>query len=566
MSTPAKYALSICLAAGIFVAGYMANRQPGPVVSSASVKQVLYYTCPMHPHYKSDRPGDAPCCGMRLEPVYADGAGSIPEGATPGAPGVVQISVAQQQLIGVRSDEVRRAPASHLMRVPGRIAVDETRLYRLNAVVDGWIREIGENPAGAFVQQKQVLASYYTPNFLTTQLTFLYALATSEQVQRGELSAGQLRTPANLNFQIAADSLRSLGMSELQIEELQQTRQSASLIHIYSPITGFVLARNVSPGQGFEKGSELYRIADIGHVWVMTDIFEKDREFVKPGAMATVHYQGREFPARMSNVLPQFDPQSRTLKTRFELNNPGYVLRPDVFVDVELHVNMPAAVTVPADAVIDTGRRKTVFVERGNGLLEPRLVETGWRLGDRVEITEGLEPGERIVVSGNFLIDSESRMKLAAVSTASMAEKVSAEKDPVCGMEVDQRAPNVLKTQYRGKTYYFCSDHCKKSFEVNPEKYVPKKKDHTKQPAHLTSMQLAAAAAGRGPAPQEKDSVCGMEVDAKAPDAIKTQYGGKTYFFCSEHCKKSFQANPGKYVPSPKKMSAQDTHGGRGPA
>jgi Cu(I)/Ag(I) efflux system membrane fusion protein len=210
---------------------------------------------------------------------------------------------------------------------------------------------------------------------------------------------------------------------------------------------------------------------------VLADIFEKDREFVKPGANATVRYRGREFPARMKDVLPQFDPQSRTLKTRFELDNPGYILRPDMFVDVDLHVEMPAALTVPADAVIDSGKQKTVFVEHGDGNFEPRLIETGWRLADRVEITKGLKSGERVIVAGNFLIDSESRMKLTAVDKAPVAEKAATQKDPVCGMEIDPEAPHAITVQHRGKTWHFCSEGCKKSFEANPDKYAPQNEE-----------------------------------------------------------------------------------------
>jgi Cu(I)/Ag(I) efflux system membrane fusion protein len=234
-------------------------------------------------------------------------------------------------------------------------------------------------------------------------------MAANEQTGQGYL--GAQRSPTAFSLQSAIDSLRSLGMSEGQIGDIQRTHQAVSMIHIYSPIAGFVLARNISPAQRFDKGAELYRIADIGHVWVMADVFEKDLKFVRPGVLATVRYGGHGFTARMSDVLGQLDSESRTLKIRFELDNPGHILLPNMFVDVEVQVNMPAAVVVPADAVIDSGRGKTVFVERGNGVFEPLLVETGWRLGDRVEITKGLEPGERIVVSGNFLIDSESRMK-----------------------------------------------------------------------------------------------------------------------------------------------------------
>ena len=221
-------------------------------------------------------------------------------------------------------------------------------------------------------------------------------------------------------------------MNDLQIEEIHRTRTAAPHVNIYSPVSGFVIARNISPRQRFDKGTELYQIADISRVWVMTDIFEKDRQFLKPGAEAVVVYQGRRLTARMTDALPQFDAQSRTLKTRFELENPGYVLQPDMFVDVELHVNMPPAITVPADALFDSGLRKTVFVDHGNGKFEARRVETGWRLGDRVEVVKGLMEGERVVGAANFLLDSESRMRAASAGV------FNPETDPVCGMEVDR--------------------------------------------------------------------------------------------------------------------------------
>jgi len=195
---------------------------------------------------------------------------------------------------------------------------------------------------------------------------------------------------------------------------------------------------------------------------------------------------------------------------------------------------------VPAEAVIDSGRRKTVYVEKGSGVFEPRLVETGWRLGDRVQITSGLEPSERIVVSSNFLIDSESRMRLTDGSNPPMAEKAAKVKDPVCGMDVDPKSPDTLKSQYKGTTYYFCGSMCKKSFDANPEKYIK-----------------TTAAAPK--AEKAKDLVCGMDVDPKSPDTYKTQYKGKTYYFCSKLCKKNFDANPEEYVH--KGMADQDMHG-----
>jgi YHS domain-containing protein len=411
---------------------------------------------------------------MRLEKMSAGDAGGKPDAASPAASGVIPISAAKQQLIGVRMDEVKQGSSSHLLRVPGRIVVDDQRLYRIIAASDGWIRELGQNTVGRFVRQNQLLASYYTRDLLAAERLFLLSLGTNDQSQKGDISFASIRTSSSTNPQFPVDSLRGLGMSDFQIEEIYRTRTSAPQVNIYSPVTGFVLSRNISPGQRFDKGTELYRIADIAHVWVVTDIFEKDSEFARPGAMATVRYRGRELQARLSDALPQLDPQTRTLKTRFELDNPGNTLLPDMFVDVELHRDTPAAITVPADAVIDSGRRKIVYVESANAGFEPRRVETGWRLGDRIEITQGLEPGERIVVSGNFLIDSESRMRMPDGDSPSSAEKAKPVKDLVCDMEVDPQSPDTLKSEYKGKTYYFCSKPCKQSFDANPEKYVRK--------------------------------------------------------------------------------------------
>ena len=249
----------------------------------------------------------------------------------------------------------------------------------------------------------------------------------------------------------------------------------------------------------------------------------------------------------MSDALPQFDQQSRTLKTRFELDNPGNLLQPDMFVDVELDVRMPPAMTVPADAVFDSGRRKTVFVDLGNGRYEARRVETGWRLGDRVEVTRGLMGGERVVASANFLLDSESRMKAASAGI------LNPESDPVCGMEVDAKkaAAAGRTTTHDGHTHYFCSDECKKKFEAEPAKYI-EPHGHEPAPTAPTSAMPATVRAGQTVAASApvKDPVCGMEVDPKDPAvaARKVVYEGKAYYFCTDECRKNFENDPTAYV------------------
>lgn len=486
--------LSVAVVSFLAGAWYM-QRKTG-TRSSAGDGAILYYRDPMHPVYTSDKPGIAPDCGMQLEPVYANRVSTAP-GSNQGFPsppaGVVHISEERQQTIGVRAAPVKKTSAQHTIRVLGRVAVDDTRIYRLNAAVDGWVRETFSNSAGSLVKKDQPLVGFYSPEFLASEQAYLYALGTMDRYQ----ASGQ-EPPAQIaltkaNVQQAVDSLRNLGMGDIQIDEIKRTRQLTQNILLRAPVTGFVLTRNVSPGQRFERGTELYRMADLTHVWIVADVFENEARFIQRAQSADVRYQDRTFHARMSDVLPQFDPAARTLKVRFELDNPGYILRPDMFVDVEMTVRVPAAVTVPVDAVLDSGMHKTVFVDRGGGYFEPRHVETGWRLGDRVAITSGLMPGERIVVSGNFFIDSESRLKLAAAGLPADAGK-----DPVCGMDVDPGKAGARKVEYRGKTYYFCSDGCKANFEKNPERYAPA--DKNAPPGGKKQSARDGGARSRGPA------------------------------------------------------------------
>ena len=428
----------------------------------------------MHPQYTSDRPGTAPCCGMRLEPVYADGSTGAPAGGSGAAAmeaGGIHVSPEKQQLAGIRTGEVERASLRHTMRLLGRVAADQTRTYVVNAAVDGWIRQVFSPSTGSQVEKDEPLATFYSKDFLAAQQNYFYALNTLDRLKKSQFNSPEQLTLTNVQVWSQEDTLESLGMSPLQIQEIASKREYTRNVVIRAPVAGFILARNVTPGQRFERGDELYRVADLRHVWVLADVFENEGQYIKPGLKVPVSYRGRRFPATVSEVLPQFDGGSRTLKFRLEADNPGYQLRPDMFVDIEFPVTLPPSITVPIDAVIDSGLRKIVFVDRGSGFYQAREVVTGWRFGDRVEITSGLEPGERIVVSGNFLLDSETRMKAAAEGIQAPAT------DPVCGMQVDRmRAKAAGRTsEFKGGTYYFCADQCKQRFEKDPGAYVREK-------------------------------------------------------------------------------------------
>ena len=461
--------IALCVAAVSFIAGSWWSREPARP-SAAGGRKILYYHDPMHPAYKSDKPGIAPDCGMQLEPVYADGGGdSAPSpNATPMAPGLVRIGLERQQLIGVRTEETRKTDAEGHIRILGRVAADERRIYRLNAPSAGVVREVGTATTGSIVKANETLAVFLTRGALDFRTLLPYLVRPDAQGGAPTTFTPGVPPPTLQTTELVRDQLRLQGMTEEQMAEVAKTRKFTTTINVVSPVAGFVLARNISPEELFQEGTEFFRIADLSSVWVVADLFENEARLLESGAGATVRYQGRTFPAHRSDVPPQFDANTRALKLRLEVSNPGFVLRPDMFVDVDFETRIRSAITLPVDAVLDSGVRKTVFVDRGGGYFEPRGVETGARLGDRIAIASGLAPGERVVVSGNFLIDSESRLQSAASGTAGQAAD---RKDPVCGMDVDP-AKTAHKFEYRGKTYYFCSDSCKTKFAADPEKYA----------------------------------------------------------------------------------------------
>lgn len=407
--------LLLALAGGSFLLGYLARPggtgPPGPAAS----RKILYWVDPMNPDHRSAEPGLAPC-GMPLEPVYADdpGAGGDASDRLASLPaGTVLISPERQQLIGMRIEPVARKSLEPSLRLLGRVAADETRIYRIYSVTEGWIREIAPVTTGSIVHERDVLAGFYSQEVLGPQQAFLYALDALDRFQANPgVTEEQLKINRN-NVATTRQALLNLGMSEEQADAVARTRKADKIVQLRAPVTGIVLARNISMGQRFDRTTELYTISDLRRAWILADAFESDAALIRPGAAARVFQpqSQREYEARVSAVPPQFDPESRSLKVRLEIANPGYALRPDMFVDVELPVELPPAIVVPADAVLDSGLRKTVFVDRGEGFFEPRRVETGWRFGGDVQITSGVVEGDRIVVSGNFFVDSESRMK-----------------------------------------------------------------------------------------------------------------------------------------------------------
>jgi Cu(I)/Ag(I) efflux system membrane fusion protein len=254
------------------------------------------------------------------------------------------------------------------------------------------------------------LAAYYTRELRSAVQAYFYVL---DRTRSPEAANGPDAGLDRRGLELAIEGLRNLGMSDSQIREIEKTRKAPQYVFLRSPATGFVVGKNITPLQRFNHGDELYRIADLRRVWILADLFQSETRFVQAAAPAHIilQHSSRIIQAKVSGTLPQFDEASRTLKVRIEVDNPGFTLKPDMFVDVEFPVRLPAGLTVPEDAVINSGQVKTVFIDMGGGRFEPRTVETGWRFGDRVQIVRGVAAGEKIVISGNFLMDSEVRMR-----------------------------------------------------------------------------------------------------------------------------------------------------------
>ncbi len=387
----------------------------------SAARHVIYYVDPMHPSYKSDKPGIAPDCGMQLVPVYEDGntqplstVGQIPAGT-------VTIDGNSQRLLGIRVAAVHSGSATRITHVVGRVSPEDTRIYSINSGMDGFIRETYNDSVGSLVKKDQKLAAYYAPDILAAASGFL---AASERVPGYVGKDGARFTPdfggpvakeGVRSIQGYTDHLRNLGMSDEQIKRIAETRELPNGVDVVSPADGFILTRNISPGQHFDHMLEFYRIADLSRVWVIAEVYEDEAQYLRPGSTAqiTLRDQGRRLSARVTDSLPQSEPGGGTAKIRLEVDNPGYLLRPDMVVDVELPVRMSAAVTVPMDAVVDSGEHARVYVEHGEGVFEAREVETGRRAGEQVEILRGVKAGERVVISATFLVDSESRLKMS---------------------------------------------------------------------------------------------------------------------------------------------------------
>ncbi len=326
----------------------------------------------------------------------------------------IQLSPERLQAIGVKTTTVEMRNVSDELSVPGNVDVNERQLAFVQTRFPGWIQKVFVNATYQYVRKGQPLFTVYSPELVSTEQE--YVLAKQNRESFANDAHGTAMHESDWLLQAAADRLRQYGVPVNEIARLQQTGKVQPNVTIESPVSGYVTEFTALPNAYVQAESKLYTIADLSSIWVYGNVPQDDLGQLKPGTSATVivdAYPGRNFKGRVDQVLPQVDPMSRTARVRFVFGNPGVVLKPGMYVRVNMAVPLGRQLVVPASGVLHSGTRQIAFLDHGNGYLEPREIEVGPRLDDHMVVFKGLKAGDRIVSSANFLVDSESQLQAA---------------------------------------------------------------------------------------------------------------------------------------------------------
>jgi multidrug efflux pump subunit AcrA (membrane-fusion protein) len=399
--------------------------------SAASVskteKKILYWIDPMHPAYKSDRPGKAPDCGMDLVPVYEEAPAGAPQGKPVVGYSTISLPPERQQAIGVQLGKVEVRDLTKTIRAVGHVTFDETLLHQVHAKFEGYVEDLYVDYTGKSVRKGQPLLSIYSPDLLATQQEYLLAVRTRQQF-RGSSNADLSRGGTDL-YESARQRLLLWDISPAELDRLEKTGKPRKALTLHSPVSGFVMVKNAVQGARVMPSDSLFEIAGLQRVWVLADVYESEAPFVSVGQSARMslsYLPGRTWTGKVTFIAPVLDEATRTVKVRVEFANPDRVLKPEMYSEVLLERPLGRVVTVPESAVLTTGTRSIVFVAKGSGQFEPREVKPGARVDSYYEIREGLSGGEDVVTQANFLVDSESRLKAALTGMAPAPDKTPA--------------------------------------------------------------------------------------------------------------------------------------------
>jgi RND family efflux transporter MFP subunit len=416
---------------------------PNTTNATAASSGKTLYICGMHPWIIQDHPGNCPICGMKLEPVHktagtetaASGEhkvlyykSTMMPGETSTKPGkdsmgmdmvpvyadqaaaanssTITIDPTTIQLMNIQTAEVTRGPLRRTIRTVGTIDYNETALADVTTKFKGWIEKLNVDVTGQLVHRGEPLFEIYSPELYSAEAEYLAVLNSTNG------SGGTTLREA------ALDKLKFFDISDAQIAELEKSPTPKKTLEILAPADGFVIEKNIVRGQMVDAGMKLYRLADLGIVWVFAQVYEQDLPYVQLGQEATVKLSSlpdREFRGRVTYAYPNVDEKTRTAKVRLEFENPGYFLKPGMFVSAQITAELePSALLVPDSAVLRSGEKNTVFVALPGGKFDPRTVALGPESEhDMVAVISGLQEGEHVVTSGQFMLDSESQLREA---------------------------------------------------------------------------------------------------------------------------------------------------------
>lgn len=324
------------------------------------------------------------------------------------------ISPERLQAIGVKFEPAARRSLERTIRTVGRVEVDERQLARVTIKLEGWIDRLYVNTTGEQVKQGQVLFTLYSPELLATQEEYLIALRSSRTLGKSEFP--EVAEGAKALLESSRRRLLLWDIRESHILDLERTGKVLTTLPIHAPRGGTVINKMAVAGLQTKPGDELYTIADLSRIWIVGDIYEYEMPLIAIGQTAGVslsYAPDASLQARIGFIYPTIDPQTRTAKVRFELDNPGERLKPGMYTNLELKIPLGLRLAVPKDAILESGERQVIFIHLGGGRLEWRNARIGLRSGDWVEVLEGVREGEHVVTSANFLIDSESQLKSA---------------------------------------------------------------------------------------------------------------------------------------------------------
>ncbi|MDX2463049.1 MAG: efflux RND transporter periplasmic adaptor subunit [Porticoccus sp.] len=404
---------ALMLAVGVGMGYWLSSHGGSSPVGVEEEAKPLFYRNPMNPDVTSPVPAQD-SMGMDYVPVYADNESSE-------VAGMVKIDPVVVQNMGVRTAVAKYSAISRKIRALGRVDYDEENMVRLHPKVEGWIEEIFIDKTGQNIMEDDILLSIYSPKLVSTQQEYLLALNNLSVLKKSPFT--EIKKGAEDLVKSSRERLQLLDVPEHQIQELEKTRKIKKSLHIHSPAAGTAIRIGSRQGQYVTPATELYRVVDLSRVWVYASIYEYELPWVKLGdevEMTLASVPGKTFRGSIAYIYPYAEAKTRTTKVRVVFDNTEGLLRPEMFAEVSIQSDVQKKmVVIPAEAVVRTGERTQVFVARGQGKFEPRIVKLGIESSGQVAILEGLNEGDEVVTSAQFLVDSESKLREAAAKMMS---------------------------------------------------------------------------------------------------------------------------------------------------